>query len=193
MALLAVSVVLGTAAWAEETPPGDAAKFLKANGLEGIHATSVDFLSAMIAGKPGTAMEILDKSILPSIKEEFRKNSLETLTRISSGMVAAGYSVTDVELVGYRKISGKAFTLYYVLNTNRGPALTTMAIQRYQDAWYTYYWSMEGNAEKLLERLNGVVQFSKSLVVPIHRDEKKVQDEKAKEANESATKTSTRG
>jgi hypothetical protein len=193
MALLTVLVVLGTTAWADETPPGDAAQFLKEKGLEGIHATSVDFLSAMIAGKPGTAMEILDKSFLPSLKAGFRKNSLETLTRVSSGMAEPGPVITDVELVGYRKISGKTLTLYYVLNGSHGPVLTAMVIHRYQNAWYVLGWVVEGNLQKLMEQMNGVVPFSKSIVVPIHGDEKKGQDEKATGANDSATKTSTKG
>jgi len=188
---LAVLVVLGTAARGEEAQPGDAAKFLKENGLEAIHATCTDFLSAMIAGKPGTALEILDKSFLPSLKAGFRKNSLETLTRISRSMAEPGLVTTDAELVGYRKISSKTLTLYYVLNSSQGPVLTAMVIHRYQDAWYVHGWVVEGNLQKLMEQMNGMVPFAKSLVVPIHGDEKKGQDEKATEANDPATKAST--
>jgi hypothetical protein len=166
MAFLAVLVVLGTAAWAEETPPGDAAQFLKEKGLEDYHAMCVKFVTAIMERRPEAANEIIVSSNMPT----YRKTTPGAYEPLSATL--ARVRVEELELVGYSKISSIALSLHYIVNTDWGPMLFTLVTYRYENAWHTNTVLWESDAGRLIDRLKGAIRFSKSIVVPLKRQGK---------------------
>jgi hypothetical protein len=166
MAFLAVLVVLGTAAWADEAQPGDAAKFLKEKGLEDYHAMCVKFVTALVERRLEAAHEI----VIRSNWEPYRHVDPAVYERVCDFLARIG--VEELELVGYSEISSSSLSLHYVLNTDWGPVLIIMVAYRYQNVWHTNSFHYDSDSLKLMDRLKGITRFSKSIVVPLKRQGK---------------------
>lgn len=170
-AFLTVLLLLGSVAKAEETPPSEAARFIKDQGLEDYHAMCLEFFTALAQRKPETANEILVNSIPPLGQVPSRDHMQSMCTQVSA--LLAKFTIDDIELVGYLPISSKAIVLYYVLNSEQGPVLLTMVPFRHQNVWRTHTWQYHGEMAPILDRMRGVIRFSGNLIVPVKREGKR--------------------